>query len=663
MKKLALIFAVITAGLYSGACSNDEGDVSSFYAQGINIVEFSPGQSFKAVYVKGDDMIVLDAQRGKSTPAEYSSDPTVPKFEIDTRITDAEGRLLYIRRGGDDFNDPTWMDDIIWQDALPADPRGNRHLFELVIEAADKLGPALEKEGAELGEEVAAFRQFAATLPETLARSEEVFTEKLNDIGVDVTKPLAGGGGTDGPEDAPKDLTSGWYFISVHDKSITFTFGTGRHSATRISKYAGPNSYTYFDFCNHGTCAGDMGHKCSLSMIHKPDWTALTCNTGYSTYSNDGHNCHDDTRTQMAAFVYGPVQARNQFWCGDGDSDVDLSGGFEEGGSPDCNDGTNSGYNHPSMHNFSESNTASATVSTTQFSVVLSANVSYTISTCGSTSTDTYLRLKTGETQVAFNDDGCGLQSSITHTPAMTGTYIIHAGCFGSNSCSGKVHIKMNSSSSSPNYYSASATSSATVNTYDYNFALEAGTTYKISTCGSTSTDTYLRLYSGSTQMAYNDDGCGLQSSISFTPTLTGTYTVKAGCFSSGTCSGVVSVVRTGNVCVPASDNLCPNESLLVNQYRTSANGAYRLTYQGDGNLVLYRLSDWYPMWSTGSNSSPAQVIMQDDGNLVVYRSPWAAQWSSNTWLGGGSGHYLVVQNDGVVNMYNPAGAVVWSTK
>lgn len=62
-----------------------------------------------------------------------------------------------------------------------------------------------------------------------------------------------------------------------------------------------------------------------------------------------------------------------------------------------------------------------------------------------------------------------------------------------------------------------------------FNFSVQAGCTYEFSTCGYTSMDTYLRLYSTSTGgsiLASNDDDCGLQSTIQWTATFTGSVSV-----------------------------------------------------------------------------------------------------------------------------------------
>ena len=62
-------------------------------------------------------------------------------------------------------------------------------------------------------------------------------------------------------------------------------------------------------------------------------------------------------------------------------------------------------------------------------------------------------------------------------------------------------------------------------------------------------------------------------------------------------------------------------DRLLVGQSLISNSGRYRLTYQSDGNLVLYDLATGTALWWTGTfTNRPGQAVMQGDGNLVLYR-------------------------------------------
>ncbi|HWO22177.1 MAG TPA: C-type lectin domain-containing protein [Kofleriaceae bacterium] len=96
---------------------------------------------------------------------------------------------------------------------------------------------------------------------------------------------------------------------------------------------------------------------------------------------------------------------------------------------------------------YSRSNTSSATVNAVQVAVYLNAGQVFTVGTCGlpgaTGSGDTYLRLRRpGGVEEFTNDDSgspCGLLSNISIVAPTTGSYVIHAGCFGNSSCSGTV--------------------------------------------------------------------------------------------------------------------------------------------------------------------------------------------------------------------------------
>jgi hypothetical protein len=59
--------------------------------------------------------------------------------------------------------------------------------------------------------------------------------------------------------------------------------------------------------------------------------------------------------------------------------------------------------------------------------------------------------------------------------------------------------------------------------------------------------DTFLRLFDASnTQVAANDDACGVLTFFTFTATTTGTFQVRAGCFSGNSCNGTVAYTLSG---------------------------------------------------------------------------------------------------------------------
>jgi RHS repeat-associated protein len=104
---------------------------------------------------------------------------------------------------------------------------------------------------------------------------------------------------------------------------------------------------------------------------------------------------------------------------------------------------------------------------------------------------------------------------------------------------------------------------------------------------------------------------------------------------------------------------LASGESLGENQTRVSLDGAYRLQYQGDGNLVVVRLADDSCAWSSQTNNTSAgATVMQGDGNLVVYNGDWTAVWTSGT--NGHDGARLQIAND-TMAIVGPDETTLWS--
>ena len=101
-----------------------------------------------------------------------------------------------------------------------------------------------------------------------------------------------------------------------------------------------------------------------------------------------------------------------------------------------------------------------------------------------------------------------------------------------------------------------------------------------------------------------------------------------------------------------------------------SANGAYFLVAQADGNLVGYTSCDFRAenaFWSSktlGKGRAPYRLEMQRDGNLVLYDATGAATWSTGTHGAAGSGaqDYLVIQDDRNLVVYRPQCAVRWAS-
>jgi Dictyostelium (slime mold) repeat len=139
--------------------------------------------------------------------------------------------------------------------------------------------------------------------------------------------------------------------------------------------------------------------------------------------------------------------------------------------------------------------------------------------------------------------DACDATTGVAHIPLPDGTTCNGTGVCTAGACS------VEAPPSGTFSYSASDTNSASQNTVNFEISIVAGQTLAVGTCGllgaSGSGDTFLRLFDPSgTEIAASDDSCGsLLSFIGVTATTTGTFQVRAGCFSSSSCSGTVAFV------------------------------------------------------------------------------------------------------------------------
>lgn len=89
-----------------------------------------------------------------------------------------------------------------------------------------------------------------------------------------------------------------------------------------------------------------------------------------------------------------------------------------------------------------------------------------------------------------------------------------------------------------------------------------------------------------------------------------------------------------------------------------SCDGRFRLQFQNDGNLVLYR-TGVAVLWASGTGATGIGAYMQRDGNLVIYTALGVPLWATNT--GGHAGAYLAVQNDGNLVIYWQGNAI-WAS-
>jgi LysM repeat protein len=106
------------------------------------------------------------------------------------------------------------------------------------------------------------------------------------------------------------------------------------------------------------------------------------------------------------------------------------------------------------------------------------------------------------------------------------------------------------------------------------------------------------------------------------------------------------------------ADTLTGGQKLVKGESLTSGNGAYTLTLQDDGNLVL--AARGRSVWATGTDGQDVvRAEVQPDGNFVLYTSDKPV-WHSDTK--GKKNVRLVLQDDRNLVLYAADGPA-WSTK
>ncbi len=147
------------------------------------------------------------------------------------------------------------------------------------------------------------------------------------------------------------------------------------------------------------------------------------------------------------------------------------------------------------------------------------------------------------------------------------------------------------------------------------------------------------------------------------------TYTKPAGygfdgwtgdCTGTGACSVIMNADKTVNASF-VSNTMYSGEVLYAGNYRISENGQYKLIYQADGKLELYRIGNTTPLWSSPASPSGTAgfAVMQTDANLVLY-TPAGYYWASGICCFTRN-DYLRVMDTGTVGTYRgDTGANTW---
>ena len=157
-----------------------------------------------------------------------------------------------------------------------------------------------------------------------------------------------------------------------------------------------------------------------------------------------------------------------------------------------------------------------------------------------------------------------------------------------------------------------------------------SGNVYTFSTCGNTAFDTQITIYNstGGGALGYNDDGCGLQSTVTWTATFTGVLWILVDQYSCANNTTCIPLNVTCAVAPPPApgDEPCTATVLTVNTTCTSATatsaGATNTSSVGAPGCANYNGYDvWFTLTvpASGSVTVQSQAAVITDGGIAFY--------------------------------------------
>jgi hypothetical protein len=281
---------------------------------GLNMIETSdPEWGIAGAFVKNARVIYFETRVGAPKPDVYRTAwPNDPASEIDMRFVDQNGLTFYVQRGGDNYVDPAWEDDVKATRAavLTIDGRQRELDFEMAQEAAQAFGAAAP---ASLRDHTYQMSGFAAMLPPSqdaamILRAQKISQEVRPEV------PRAG------------FSYGAWSWLETD----LYSANTGcfawicwaKHSATLMWDYEGyynaSGAWTPIGWvlainaCNHGRCYNELGYNCysqggwfwnaTVNGEANHNSTAINgaCQTPYDWDSGGwDHLCNDDSAYEL----------------------------------------------------------------------------------------------------------------------------------------------------------------------------------------------------------------------------------------------------------------------------------------------------------------------------------------------------------------------------
>jgi hypothetical protein len=89
------------------------------------------------------------------------------------------------------------------------------------------------------------------------------------------------------------------------------------------------------------------------------------------------------------------------------------------------------------------------------------------------------------------------------------------------------------------------------------------------------------------------------------------------------------------------------------------SDGTFKVTFQGDGNFVLYEGAK--AKWATYTATTKGSLRLQTDGNIVIYDGNDKVLWASKT--GGNHYDHYFLDNDGILYGATPSNKIkpIWT--
>ena len=272
--------------------------------QGLTIFS-SDETAVNGAFKDGQTGVYFETRRGQPRLDFYKQvSPELGDYEMDARYMDGQGHVILVQRGGDDWIDPSWTNEIDAQQGSKTPINIDASSLLLTQQAATAVASKVQYTS-----HVYALTGLSSAAPAKAASLVSLHSGiAVQATNAQCTFDLSGG----------TDETCNWTGVGQATEKVHYQciisiawMCAGEHSSVEVDG----NGFTLYS-CNHGTCAYGMGGvSCQGSgaggYFESEGTTCLTCVTGgcltpYDWNSGGGtHNCHDDSTLQGWGVKYG----------------------------------------------------------------------------------------------------------------------------------------------------------------------------------------------------------------------------------------------------------------------------------------------------------------------------------------------------------------------